>query len=466
MPKIPQATNQTGINVGATPRMDAPEIGLGAAKKSEQAQSEVVQAIAQAEDVLVKVRDFRQTTEAQNYALERLSSIKSAADQDIDFDSSKYETEIDKVGQEAAKTLTGQLAREEFMANFQRQATAVKWGIRNDFRARELQSIDASIGYQGQQIIDNYGGMNDAEKMASIANYRRSLENAVKIGLYNSATAEAKYAKFQKDIIKGSVDYGILNNPQETLAELQKGNDGAYPGLTQSERIDFIKEAETRIEKLNNQQKEAIAIARNQRESELVDAKIAGTLTVPMVKKERELENISTQFADSMIKALERPKKKTVNTTFNNLALDILNPDKKEKDIRNDLLNKNAIGELNDQDYQILNTFFRGITKETIDKAMPQKTWLQRLFNNGKDKGLRQEIITQMFKQYMQKISQGDDPGKAVTDIITLHLDNHLAEQAKYPNRQYAINQETQQRIYSDDNGVTWRDEKTGELIK
>lgn len=474
MPKIPQAESQSNINVGSTPRINTPEMGMGAVNASERSQKGVVNSIENAEDTLIKVRDFRQQTEANNLTFERLSEIKSRADQDIDFDSTKYETEIDKLGQEAAKTISGQLAKDEFMAGFQKQAIAAKWGIKNEFRARELKSIDASIDYQAQQIIDSYGGMNDAEKMTSVANYRKSLENGVSVGIYNKATADAKYAKFQKDVVEGKVEYDILDNPDYALGELQKGKEGEYATLPDNKRVDFIKQAETRIEKIKNQQEEAIAIAVNQREADLIDLKINGTLTEPQVKKERDQGNISAKFADAMIGALRNPRvdkkvaaqEKKNNTAFNKIALDMVDITKKPGDIRNELLRKNAVGELTDNDFQVLYTFNQAITKEAIDKAMPKKTWLQRLFNNSKDKGIRQEIIADMFKQYMQRIAQGDDPGKAVSEITSTYLDQHLADEAKKPDRSYAINPQNKQRIYSEDGGATWHNEKTGELVK
>jgi hypothetical protein len=180
-------------------------------------------------------------------------------------------------------------------------------------------------------------------------------------------------------------------------------------------------------------------------------------------------EKISPRFAKAAIENIRSAKKvkaETNSTSFNKLAGDILDPNKKENDIRNELLTKSATGELSENDFQTLYTFFQSANKEAVDKAMPKKTWLERLFNNGKDKGLRQEVITGMFKQYMQKVNNGSDPGKAASEVFNTHLDTHLAEEAQKPARQYATNPQTKQRLYSEDNGATWYDEKTKELIK
>jgi len=433
MPKIPVADSQATINVGTTPRIstprvnapriNVPEMPLTSINKSAQAQSEVIQAIAQVEDKLVQIRDFRQQTEAQNFSFERLNSIKSAADQDTDFDSAKYETEIDKVGTEAAKTITGRLAKEEFMAGFQKQVIATKWGIKNDFRAKELKSIDASIDYQSQQIIDNYGGMNDADRITNVANYRRSLENGVKVGLYNKGTADAKYAKFQHDIVKGNVEYGILNNPQYALQELQQGDEGEYHGLTQTERVNFIKEAETRVEKLANQEKETIAIATNKRESDLIDMKIAGNLTVPQVKAEREVGNITARFADSMIKALESPKTikaKTKSAKFVGFVNDMLYNKINPKDIDLALMEANTAGALSDDDFDLLVTFNQDVNKsQKLEQLLPNVSFMKGIqYWGDENAGARNDSKQRMFRNYMNKVRQGKDPETASIETI------------------------------------------------
>jgi hypothetical protein len=231
----------------------------------------------------------------------------------------------------------------------------------------------------------------------------------------------------------------------------------------------LIKQAESRVEKIKSQEEEAVAIAINQKESDLIDGKIAGTINEQQVKAERQAGTITASFANSMINALRSPKTvkaKTDSSTFNKIAEDILDISKKTEDIKNNLLRKNATGELSDKDFQILYTFNQNITKETIDKTMPKRTWLQRLRNNGQDKGFREEIKTDMFKQYMQRISQGEEPAKAVSEITSAYLDYHLVEQAKHSNRHYLMNPQTKQRIYSDDGGTTWHDEKTGKEVK
>jgi len=223
--QIPTYQSTNGIKVGNTP-----ELNLSSVKASEKEQGNLSQAIknvgenfAEVEAARGKVRDFRQTNEAQAYAFEKINSIKALADEDVDFDPTRYEEEINKVGQEAAKTITSPLAKEEFMANFQRQATTTSWGIKNLFRTRELEASKAAIEYNRQQLVNSYAGMSHAEQITAVANFKKSLIGGVKAGIYNQGTAQQIDLKFQSDVQKSVVDNDIVANPEMALIELKKG---------------------------------------------------------------------------------------------------------------------------------------------------------------------------------------------------------------------------------------------------
>ncbi|MDD5015299.1 MAG: hypothetical protein PHW73_09430 [Atribacterota bacterium] len=449
-------------------------MGLQAVSASKQASGEVVQSIENAENMLTQVRDFRQINEADAFVFEKFNAIKSIASEDIDFDATKYEAEIEKVGVEAAKTISGGLAREKFMANFRKQAIAVNWGIRNSFREREIEASKAAIEYNRQQLVNSYASMTPAEQITAVSNFKRNLVGGVEAGIFNQATAQQIDLKLQEDVQKSVVDNHIIADPDAALIGLKEGKDGPYPGISEQFRTDSIEKAIAYSKKYEaeaeKQRKEKIKTNENDIITRMIDPNKPKPTEGEIINLMNTPDTITPKFAKAVIENIRSAKKvkesNKVNATFNKLAGDIINPNKKEDEIRTELLIKNATGEIDDSDFQTLYTFFVGVKKEDVEKAMPQKTWFQRLFNNGKDKGLRQEIMTKMFKQYMQKVNSGSDPGKAVTEVLNTSLDEHLAEQAKQPNKQYATNQETKQRAYSEDGGVTWYDEKTGDLIK
>lgn len=335
-----------------------------------------------------------------------------------------------------------------------------------EHESKEWQSAAKDSVYQFSDTqLKRYSLADETEKKNIILSVNNRYEEAVGQGLMTNEEADKERVNFDKQIFYSNVNL----NPQGTINELSKEKEGLYKNLEPEDRSKLISQAEEVIkqQKAQNEQLQQMALDKN--ETAMIDAKIQGQLNPLQVLQARESGQISARFADTMINALHSSKAIGANTnsdTFNKIAEDILNPIKKEDEIRNELLNKNAVGELSNDDFKTLNTFFQSINKEAVDKAMPKKTWLERLFNNGKDAGIRQEIITDMYKQYMNKVSTGEDPGKAVSEIISMHLNQHLTEQAKTPNRQYANNPQTKQRAYSDDGGVTWHDEKTGNLIK
>jgi hypothetical protein len=77
---------------------------------------------------------------------------------------------------------------------------------------------------------------------------------------------------------------------------------------------------------------------------------------------------------------------------------------------------------------------------------MPKRTWFERLFNVGADSGMRQEILANMYKEYMIKVNNGETPDVAAKEISSRALDNHMADELAKPNRQFAVNPDTKQR--------------------
>ncbi|MEI6831314.1 MAG: hypothetical protein WCK61_01255 [Candidatus Omnitrophota bacterium] len=343
--------------------------------------------------------------------------------------------------------------------------------IQNRVINHERQQTDESIkvAHESSQILQE----NDAAQLRDSSSLINAIGKAIvfnedynKFMGYDKNTAQVKNGEAATKIVKSAVLSTFNTNG---LLHAQRLLNDVQDWIPKSAFDDLSKQIEIDAKQTTERARFQAMVAQDQTESGLIDKYFQGQLTRDEVKQLHLNKKISDGFETTMLNNLNSLQKigaKTNASTFNKIAEDILNPSKKAEDIRNQLLGKNATGELTDNDFQILNTFYQVATKETIEKAMPQKTWLQRLFNNGKDAGLKQEIITDMFKQYMQRVNTGEDPARAVSEIMSIHLDNHLSEEAKKPNRQYAVNPGTKQKIYSEDGGIAWKDEKTGEVIK
>jgi hypothetical protein len=430
MPKIPSYESENRINVP-----NLPEMGTGSVNASAQAQKGIIDEVKQAEEIFTKIKDFRQVNESSALALEKLNDIHARADQDLDLNPEKYNQEIDALGQTAGKTISSGAAKAEFMAGFQRQAIASKFRIRTLFHEKELKNADAIIDYQGQQILDGYGGMDEAQRITTLTNYRKQMENAVNIGLYNKGTADLKWEQFNNKLSESDAEWGILNNPTVAMQELQKGKEGNYPDLPTEKRVDFIRSAESRIAQIENKTKEAVIVARNKKEADLIDLKMSGELTEPMVRKARDNEEISARYAETMIEALRNPRvaSKTKDTVFNNIVEDILNPKKKPEDIRVALLGKSANKELSDEDFNTLYTFNQMATSKVIDEMMPQKRFMFGIKTWVKDNSLRPEATKRLFDRYMKLIAKNESPESAMTSAIKKEVLHMHPKAASYP---------------------------------
>lgn len=429
MPKIPSYESQVGIKTASA----MPEISMQPIKESEREAKAAVAQIKEYENKLVELRNFRQTSEASAFSLDRVYSVLGLAESDTEnLDPAKYYEEIDKIGPEASKNISDQIEREKFSFDFGKQALAAKAKIRDMFRTREIDSLKGTIAYQGQQILDNPpDDLSDPLHNTTILQYRQQFDKAVEIGLYNRNEANFEFGKFLKDLTKGGLSKDIILNPEFAKTELQKGNEGIYNNLTSIERVDFIKSADARIEKLAKQEEEATAIAIDKNESNIIVMKNNKdpNLNENFLRKQREDGNISPKFEEAMIRAIRSPKTvnaKTKNSKFIDMAYDIINTNVKDEkgkvivtpqENKISIINMNATGDLSDEDAIILNTFNDIISDKDIDKVLPKQRHLFGLLQWGVDANLRPGIRARAFKSYMQKINNNISPEVAVMEV-------------------------------------------------
>ena len=446
--KIPTYQNTNGIKVGNTP-----ELNLASVKSSERAQEGLSQAIAnvgknfaEVEEARGKIRDFRQTNEADAYAFEKLNEIKALADEDIDFDPTRYEEEINKVGQEASKTISNQIAKDKFMADFQRQATTTFWGIKNLFRTRELEAAKASIEYKRQQLVNNYPGMSHAEQLVTVANFKKSLMEGVKSGIYNQGTANQIDMNLQKDLQESVVNTHIISNPETTKAELEKGKDGSYPGISEEFRAEAITKADAYDKKYKAEaeakQKELIDTNENDIVTRMIDPSKSmpteGEI-VTMLNSNNPEEKISPRFAKAAIENIRSAKKtkedKKRNPAFNKMADFITNAENKPEDLREELLRQNALGLLNQEEFNILYTFSSQTSGKNIDAENPKKSFLQTItIWSDENAGMKtSEAKARMYKDYMMRVNNGEEPALAIDAVLKKEVSILHPQIASYP---------------------------------
>ena len=301
MPRIPQSqsNSDSNIKVGSTPRINTPEMGLASITASKQAQEGLSEAIrgigktmAEVQDAQDKVRDFRQVNEASVYHSEQTSNLHTLAKNDPNIDPAKYATELDKLTTEAAKTISSPLAKEEFMAKAKQQNIVINYGIRDLYRTQQIEGAKAVVLLKGQQLEDNAGGMDQVSRDTAGIDFKMTLEDAIKKGVYNKAEAQLLWEKTQNKINENIVKYDIYNDPatQEkdsiTLAELKSGKDGKYGFLNSSDRLALIQDSQRRIFQNNQTYKRENELSKDTRFNNIFDKQNQGTLTLQDIDNE------------------------------------------------------------------------------------------------------------------------------------------------------------------------------------
>jgi len=233
---------------------------------------------------------------------------------------------------------------------------------------------------------------------------------------YDENTQKVKNEEIAQKIVSSAVDN--VGDFQQADALLFQVKDKISPAFYNEKRNELLIEAK----KVEKQTQLVIAEAKNKREEDLLSAHILqNNVTPEMIRNELSAGSISPKFAQAMVSNIESIKKigtTSNSSTFNKLT-DFILADNKPEETRLELLKENAKGEITDDELKILNTFNQAITKDTLEKAMPKKSFLQTIsFWSDEYAGKKPEAKAQMFKEYMQKVMAGVNPETAVNEII------------------------------------------------
>lgn len=363
MPKIPQFESEGNIRVGAPPRINAPEMGMGAISRSERAQAGVVNAIEGAEDMLIKVRDFRQMNEASVYHSEKTRELETLVKQDPDIEPDKYATELDKITNDASKTISGQLAKEEFMTRAKQHNIVINYGIKDLYRSQQIEGAKSIIVLKGEQLATGAGDMTDIQLHSAVADWKTSLNDAIKKGVYNKAEADLIDLKVQEKMRESGVDTAIANEQaKETknsivLSELNKGKDGIFAGLNSEQRATAIKKARLKI----NDNKQAATEAKVDNRFDYVNQIATGKLNWQNSEETiKAIADHDPELAEAMQKVVDSQgqyfPEQADNEAFANLVNNIFTSGTKEEvsDFLVEALNSSANKEMSKDRLAIL----------------------------------------------------------------------------------------------------------------
>jgi len=435
MPKIPKYTAQKGlIAPGLTKESPAINIDPNSFTGEARALTQMGVSVSEIAENIQKVKSDQEYAQANITGYKSLQEMEVEASQDNDFQNfeSKYSKKIQDTKQSISKNIRSPQAKRQFDNDFELKSTYAFYNIMANGRKRFIEFDQDLMNKEASDAKERYFSatspqekQNARDELASI--FMRRVQNKT----LNRAEGVTLHKKEVEGLTEGQVEWDILNNPFIAAAELQKGKFGIYKDLPQKKRVEYIGKADTRIEKLQNQEEESIAIAMNQREAEHIEMRIARTLTEEIVMADLEAGEISPKFAEAELKNLRNPKisKKTNATTYNTLALNILDKDKSIEENRINLLNNNAIGKLSDEDMEILYVFNQNLTKDILEQGLPKKSFLQKIsWWSDEYVEEREEVKAQMFKQYMQRINRGENPADAFLNVLEIHKKKSIYE--------------------------------------
>jgi len=240
----------------------------------------------------------------------------------------------------------------------------------------------------------------------------------------------------QKSIDEAKITYAeqsIYNDPatsekeSEVLAELRKAEKGVFKDLDTKQRLDLIKKSQNRIFQNNQTFKQDTKIAMEANEDDIT-SRLAdpsrGAVTPTEVRRMMNDGKITPEFAKTVVTALESAaeKKADRSATFVKLAGTIINPGEyKDKDIRLQLLKDSAAGNLDQEEFQMLDQFRKLIGEDMVASKMatPKSKSVLGLFSwaDANDQLSSIETKARMFKNYMKLINNGVEADEAVKQV-------------------------------------------------
>lgn len=249
----------------------------------EKAQGQAIQAIEGAEDALVKVRDVQQLNLANTYAVEQLSSLKSQADVETDLQAyDKYSQQIDKVGEEAAKNIQGNVARGEFMSRFKVAATSARSSVLDTFRKKQIDAAQADFLTNIDSLKNNYfDATYPADKIATAQLIKQSINDNIRAQVISAADGAKLWLTVSKELPVGEAQRDIGRNPGLALQRLQNNSYGIQDPGKLEELTTHAQQAILREQKMAQK---GLEVAQEQKAHDFTLELWDGTLTLDKIE--------------------------------------------------------------------------------------------------------------------------------------------------------------------------------------
>lgn len=378
----------------------------------------------------------------------------------------QYFKEIDQVVSDNQKGFSSKLAESENLMEAKYDAQVAKIQMENVHKkkmidvgqASTLKLLDLEANSHSPNMEGNIDSILNTQIQAGVLGHKDAYE------LKQKYVKQGKYNSFLSD---------MNSNPAETESKLSKNEYGFE-----------VKELESAKKILETESKKMVAV----NENELLTSYLNGeAIDQNYVKELMTQKKIDATFAESMINKLNdmKPDKLSQDVAYIELqdkALKIKDkgknaPIEEVTQLMTDAMQAHSKGLLDKSDFQRVVDEYNSLIQEKLDpmakKAMEgvrPKNLLETLSfwsDEYAQAGLnKDEIKARMYRKLIDGMTQGEDGQILVNKIIEDEINIQLADNLKKPDRQFAVNPDNKKRIYSDDGGATWVDEKTGKEVK
>ena len=405
---------------------------------------EGMQTIAQgASEVLQKWQtavDTMDYTLASAEASTRLSAIKLAAKNDPNPDNANtYLLQA----QEVKKGFAGKFHNKELAqkASFELDSSIniASLEIGNTFKQKQLLRNRVAIDATIDNLVKEKLGTNNPNIKAQADQKIFALVSANQAnGTISMAEAEAYLTGAKIIEVKYLIasDTAITESGSKLLKDLNNKNEFSDIPWGSKERLGLINDAQKRIFQNNQAQKVRVDTNEDSVTATLADKNKPQPSREDIIMMLNNKE-ISPSFAKATIKNIEsiQEAKEDRGADFSKLVDYIVNPENDPADIREEMMLKQAQGDINQEEFNILYTFSKQANVKAVDDMSPQKTFIRSIYDwSDANAGLKTiESRARMFKDYMIQVNEGKDPEEAVKDVIKREVQNLHPDIATYP---------------------------------
>jgi hypothetical protein len=474
MPQIPQFVGKRELNVESpNVKVNPSDFGVkGKVGAEGEALSKVGNTLMQIGEKFQEIKDENEFTSAQVNTQKRLNDlyIKKQNDPDIWSAGDKLQEEIDKIHTEESEKIGNQLVKNRFSADFQMRAMSYTNKIQDDLRQKQHESMSATaMDFINGEKENYYNAGTPADRALAMENINIKINEMSGRGIWNAQATQKFREEIKTEINVGLATSDMNLDPKSALIELKKGKEGAYPDIPHDQRLKLTDMAENQILKDEKIAERNLIIAKNQAESDNLDAYLDITQSpegveknkmttdlIDKVNKQVDAKLVDPKHAIGIVKALNSPT--TVNAkhdvmVYDELMTDISRSDLSATEIRTKILNARAAGKLTDGDVNHLLYVEKGTGDTSVQEEYladvkksnrpKSKVWstawsLIKGSTSGMSFGPGGAVVSAIMNKTIGRAKSENATGERIVEIAKEEVDKNVKE--SNPNKtKYAI---------------------------